>query len=320
MKIVYMGTPDFAVAPLKALIDHGHELVCAVTQADRPRGRGQALRMPPVKEAALAAGIPVLQPASVRDPAFLTALRECGAELFVVAAFGRMLPKELLRLPRRGCVNIHASLLPDYRGAAPIQWAVIDGRKESGITTMQMDEGLDTGDILRQYPLTLAEDETGGSLSERLTALGAEAILDTIRGLEEGSITPRRQGEPGTPYAAMLTKEMGNVDWTRSAEEIERRVRGLSPWPGCYSFLNGKMLKLWRTHRGKNPEALPPGTVFSSEEGGLAVAAGSGALIIDELQPEGKKRMKTADYLRGARIAAGERLRDGRAWSGGENG
>lgn len=313
MKIVYMGTPDFAVAPLKALIDHGHELVLAVTQADRPRGRGQVLHMPPVKEAALAAGIPVLQPASMKDPAFLAALRNCGAELYVVAAFGRMLPKEILSLPRRGCVNIHASLLPDYRGAAPIQWAVIDGRKESGITTMQMDEGLDTGDILRQYPLTLAEDETGGSLFERLTALGAEAILDTIHGLEEGIITPRKQGETGTPYAAMLTKEMGNVDWTQSAEAIERLVRGLNPWPGCYSFLNGKMLKLWKTHTGENPEGLPPGTVFSPSGSGLAVAAGSGALIIDELQPEGKKRMQTADYLRGARIAAGERFQDRRA-------
>ncbi len=315
MKIIYMGTPDFAVAPLRALIGAGHELLCVLTQGDKPRGRGQALHMPPVKEAALEAGIPVLQPENMRDPALLETLRGYGAELFVVAAFGRMLPKELLTLPRYGCVNIHASLLPDYRGAAPIQWAVIDGRKESGITTMQMNEGLDTGDILRQYRLTLTEDETGGSLFDRLTALGAEAILDTVRGLEEGSIIPRPQGEPGTAYAAMLTKGMGNIDWSRPAAELERRVRGLSPWPGCYSFLNGRMIKLWKTRvmPSDGRESAEPGTVCAADDGGLIVQTGEGRLIIDELQPEGKKRMESSAYLRGAKLREGMHFQSSRS-------
>jgi methionyl-tRNA formyltransferase len=248
----------------------------------------------------------------MKDPELWETLRGYGADLFVVAAYGKILPPEILQIPPRGCVNIHASLLPAYRGAAPIQWAVIDGQKESGITTMQMDAGLDTGDILRQYPVAIAEDETGGSLFDKLQKLGGEAILDTIRGLEEGSITPVKQGEMTTPYAAMLTKEDGNVDWNKSAAEIGRLVRGLDPWPGAYSFLDGKMIRLRKTAEApeksaavlQGSEAPAPGTLIN-EGGKLYVMTGSGLLEITELQPEGKRPMPADAWLRGARLAEG---------------
>ena len=309
MKIIYMGTPDFAVGPLKALIGAGHDVVCVLTRADKPKGRGHAVQFSPVKEAALEAGIPVLQPVRMKDPELWKTLEDYGADLFVVAAYGRILPKEILSIPKYGCVNIHASLLPDYRGAAPIQWAVIDGRKESGVTTMLMNEGLDTGDILRQYRITLADDETGGSLFDKLAALGSEAILDTVKGLEDGSIVPVKQEETTTPYAAMLTKEMGLADWSKDAETLERLIRGLDPWPGVYSYLDGKMLKLWKA------EVLPeggsdaaPGTILSVKNG-LAVQTGKGALLVTELQPEGKKRMAADAWLRGAHVSPGDCFR-----------
>ena len=315
MKIIYMGTPDFAVGPLEALLAGGHEIVCVLTQADKPKGRGHQLQAPPVKEAALKAGIPVLQPQKMKDPELWETLRGYGADLFVVAAYGKILPPEILSIPPRGCVNIHASLLPAYRGAAPIQWAVIDGQKETGITTMLMDAGLDTGDILRQYPVAIAEDETGGSLFDKLQKLGGEAILDTVRGLEDGSITPVKQGETTTPYAAMLSKEAGNVEWTKSAAEIERLVRGLDPWPGAYSFLNGKMFRLRKTAEVsgeaaaavQGEESPAPGTLLP-KGGKLYVMTGSGLLEVAELQPEGKKPMSADAWLRGARLAEGSRF------------
>ncbi len=318
MKIVYMGTPDFAVAPLNALIRAGHEVTLVLTGEDKPRGRGQAVHFPPVKEAALAAGIPVLQPRNMRDPSLLGVLRESGAELFVVAAYGKLLPGEILSIPRFGCVNLHGSLLPEYRGAAPIQQAVIDGREKTGITTMRMDEGLDTGDILRQYPIPIATDETGGSLFEKLAALAAEAILDTISGLVAGEIEARPQGEQGSSYAPMLKKEMGNICWTDSAARIERRIRGLSPWPGCYSFLNGTMLKIWKAQTAESEpqegsREAEPGTISALRAGKLWVQTGDGLLILDEVQPEGKKRMRSEDYLRGARIREGARFSDRRS-------
>ena len=260
MKIIYMGTPDFAVGPLKALIGAGHDVVCVLTRADKPQGRGHAVQFSPVKEAALEAGIPVLQPVRMKDPELWKTLEDYGADLFVVAAYGRILPKEILSIPKYGCVNIHASLLPDYRGAAPIQWAVIDGRKESGVTTMLMNEGLDTGDILRQYRITLADNETGGSLFDKLAALGSEAILDTVKGLEDGSIVPVKQEETTTPYAAMLTKEMGLTDWSKDAETLERLIRGLDPWPGVYSYLERMAADAWL--RGAR---VSPGDCFRNE-------------------------------------------------------
>ena len=306
MRIVYFGTPDFAVSPLVALKEAGHKLMLVVTQPDRPRGRGHAMQAPPVKEAALRLGIPVAQPVRVREADFIALLRAQRAELFVVTAFGQILPKEILDLPRYGCVNIHASLLPAYRGAAPIQWAIIDGQKESGITTMQMDEGLDTGDILRQYPLTLSPEETGGSLFARLEQLGAEAILDTVQGLQDGSITPKKQGETTTVYAKMLRKEMGNLDFSRDAESLLRLIRGLDPWPGTFSYLHGKLLKIKKAVDGGAASGAVPGEILAADERGIFVQTGEGALCVTELQPEGKKVMRAADWLRGAKVQNGE--------------
>lgn len=312
MRIVYFGTPDFAVAPLVALHEAGHEIVLVVTQPDKPRGRGHALQFPPVKEAALRLGIPVAQPERARNADFIELLRAQKAELFVVTAFGQILPKELLELPRYGCVNIHASLLPAYRGAAPIQWAVIDGQKESGITTMQMDEGLDTGDILRRYPLPIGPEETGGSLFSKLEKLGAEAILDTVKGLEAGSIVPEKQGETTTAYAKMLRKEMGNLDFTRDAASLLRLIRGLDPWPGTFTYLHGKLLKIKQATDGGEASGKVPGEILAADSRGIFVQTGAGALCITALQPEGKKAMAAADWLRGAKVQPGDRLQRSR--------
>ena len=306
MRIVYFGTPDFAVAPLRALSEAGHELVLVVTQPDKPRGRGHAMQFPPVKEEAIRLGIPVAQPERARDVDFIDLLRAKKADLFVVTAFGQLLPKEILERPRYGCVNIHASLLPAYRGAAPIQWAIIDGQRISGITTMQMDEGLDTGDILRRYPLELSPEETGGSLFAKLEVLGAEAILDTVKGLESGSIVPEKQGETTTAYAKMLRKEMGNLDFSQDAAYILRLIRGLDPWPGTFSYLKGKMIKIRKAEHGGDSAGHKPGEVLAADERGLLVQTGDGALRITELQPEGKKPMAASAWLRGTSVCAGD--------------
>ena len=306
MRIVYFGTPDFAVAPLRALSEAGHEIVLVVTQPDKPRGRGHAMQFPPVKEEAIRLGIPVAQPERARDADFIDLLRAKKADLFVVTAFGQLLPKEILELPRYGCVNIHASLLPAYRGAAPIQWAIIDGQRISGITTMQMDEGLDTGDILRRYPLELSPEETSGSLFAKLEVLGAEAILDTVKGLDSGSIVPETQGETTTAYAKMLRKEMGNLDFSQDAACILRLIRGLDPWPGTFSYLKGKMIKIRKAEHGGDSAGHKPGEVLAADERGLLVQTGDGALRITELQPEGKKPMAASAWLRGTSVCAGD--------------
>ena len=242
MKIVFFGTPDFSAMPLKKLIESGFEICAVVTGADKPRGRSSQMIPTPVKQIALEHGIDVIHPLKMKDPAFHDQLRSYDADFFVVVAYGRILPKAVLDIPKKACINIHASLLPSYRGAAPIQWAVIDGLKETGVTTMIMDEGLDTGDILRQYKYTLADDETGGSLFECLGSIGSDAIVDTLNHFDE--IIPQKQGDTDTAYARMLTKEDGNIDWNKSAEEIERLVRGLNPWPSAFTTLDGKVLKI----------------------------------------------------------------------------
>ena len=301
MKIVFMGTPDFAVGTLDALYEAGHEILAAVSQPDRPKGRHSVLQPTPVKQRAEELGIKVLQPEDPNAPGFLQELRELKPEVIVVTAYGRLLKKELLGLPRYGCINVHASLLPRWRGAAPIQWTVIEGDEEAGVTTMLMDEGLDTGDILLTARIRPAEDETGGSLFEKLSRLGGELIVKTLEELERGSLTRTPQGTEGMTYAKMLTKEMGEIDWTKDADSIERLIRGLSPWPGTYTHIDGRLLKI---HRAKLcgestcTEAAGPGTV-SVRNGQLFVQCGKGVLELLEVQPEGKKRMTAADYLRG---------------------
>ena len=306
-----MGTPDYAVLPLEALLNGPYEVKCVLTQPDRPKGRGYEVCMSPVKKTAVRHGVPVLQPVKMKDPDLIRQLESFDADYFIVAAYGRILPTEILDIPAKGCINIHASLLPAYRGAAPIQWAILDGQKESGITTMKMDAGVDTGDILRQYRIPIREDETGGSLFDRLRELGAKALLDTLTGLEKGEIHPVKQGEPSTGYAKMLTREMGNIDWDRNPEEIERSVRALDPWPGCYTFLNGRQLKILRSHVvSGSGEEKEPGIILKAQENDLWVKTGFGGILsIDAIQPEGKKKMETASFLRGAHIVSGDYLR-----------
>lgn len=315
MKIVFMGTPDFAVPCLEALVQAGHEVVAAVCQPDRPKGRGGKLDTPPVKDKAVSLGIPVYQPQKVREGGFPEVLGELAPDVIVVVAFGQILPPGILTLPRYGCVNVHASLLPAWRGAAPIQWAVINGDRESGVTTMQMDAGLDTGDILLAKKLALSPKETGGSLFDKLSALGAEALVETLAGMEGGTIRPAKQGDPTTPYAKMLKKEMGRIDFSRPAEEIERLIRGLNPWPSAYATVGGKTLKIWEADVAEELNVQPgsggrpaPGTVAQVGRDGFAVACGSGFLLIREVQIEGKKRMMAGDFLRGFQLPEGSSL------------
>ena len=297
-----MGTPDFAAANLQALYDAGHEILAVVSQPDKPVGRHSDLKPTAVKAKAEELGIrPVLQPEKASDPEFLTKIRSLGPDVIIVTAFGRILKKELLEIPRFGCINVHASLLPRWRGAAPIQWSVIEGDPEVGVTTMQMDEGLDTGDILLVKKLIPAADETGGSLFDKLSVLGGEAITETLAALENGALHPVPQGNEGSCYAPVLKKEMGNIDWSMSADRIERLIRGLSPWPGTYTFYGKSMIKIHRAELPETGENIPSGEPGSLKvvSGCLFVNCGSGILEITELQPEGKKRMKTAEYLRG---------------------
>lgn len=308
MRVIFMGTPDFAVGTLEALCRSHHEVVGVVTQPDKPKGRGKAMQYTPVKEVALKENIPVLQPVKVRDPKALEELKRLNGDVIVVVAFGQIIPKAILELTKFGCINVHGSLLPKYRGAAPIQWAVIDGETESGITTMQMDEGLDTGDMLLKKVIPLEEKETGGTLFEKLSSAGAELLLETLDGLAAGKITPQKQGESPTAYAKMLTKEMGNIDWTKDALSIERLIRGLNPWPSAYTRVQGKTLKIWTAKVLKENSEKEPGTVIKSGKDGLFIQTGDGILNIIELQLEGKKRMDTAAFLRGYVIEEGMNL------------
>lgn len=307
MKTVFMGTPDFAVPPLHALIEAGYEVAAVVTQPDKPKGRGKTLLPTPVKEEALMHEIPVYQPQRVRkNPEFLETLKEIDPDIIIVAAFGQIIPKEILELPKFGCINIHASLLPKYRGAAPIQQAVIDGEKESGVTIMQMGEGLDTGDMISKIIIPLAQDETGGSLFGKLAQAGAELLIKTLPSIEQGTAEREKQPEESpTPYAAMITKQMGLMNFSKTAEELERLVRGMNPWPSAYTFINGKTLKVWKCKvSGEQTDAIP-GTVFLTDKEGIHVACEKGTLILTEVQLEGKKRMDTEAFLRGYHIEKG---------------
>ena len=310
MKVVFMGTPDFAVGTLEALIEAGHEVIGVVTQPDTPKGRGKTLMATPVKEVALKHQIPVYQPKKVREAGFTETLGRLAPDVIVVAAFGQIITKEILDIPRFGCINVHASLLPAYRGAAPIQWAVINGEKESGVTIMQMDEGLDSGDMIDKVVVPLAEDETGGSLFDKLSQAGARLCVKVLKDLEEGNAVRVKQPEESTtPYASMISKKMGEIDWNRSAKSIEQLIRGLDPWPSAYTKLQGKTLKLWKAEAQKEnvPEGVP-GEVVKVERDTFCIQTGDGILKIEEVQLEGKKRMDTAAFLRGFHLSQGERL------------
>lgn len=308
MRVIFMGTPDFSVGTLEALIEAGHEVVLAVTQPDKPKGRGKEMQFTPVKEVAIRHNIPVFQPKRVRNEECIEELRKYNADIMVVIAFGQILPKEILEMTPYGCINVHASLLPKYRGAAPIQWSVIDGEKISGVTTMQMDEGLDTGDMIMKTEVPLAEDETGGSLHDKLAAAGAKLCVETLKALEDKTATWEKQGETTTDYAKMLTKQTGNIDWTQSADSIERLIRGLNPWPSAYTMWEEKVMKIWKAQVTENTSGEEPGTIVKVEKDSFIVQTGEGQLKIMELQIPGKKRMDAGAFLRGYQIKEGTKL------------
>ena len=309
MKIIFMGTPDFSVGTLEALVEAGHEVVLAVTQPDKPKGRGGKMQFTPVKETAMKYDIPVFQPKKVREPECIEELRKYNADVMVVVAFGQILPKEILEMTPYGCINVHASLLPKYRGAAPIQWAVIDGEEVSGVTTMQMNEGLDTGDMIMKTEIVLEKKETGGSLFDKLASAGAKLCVETLKALENKTATWEPQGETTTSYARMLDKELGNINWEKPAVQIERLIRGLNPWPSAYTDWNGKVMKIWEADVvDKNAEA-EPGTIVKVEKGGFYVQTGEGQIKVTALQIPGKKRMEADAFLRGYQIEEGTLLR-----------
>ena len=308
MKIIFMGTPDFAVAALDALCRDGQEVILAVTQPDRQKGRGRKVIQTPVKICAEKWNVPVFQPVRIREPEAIEKIRALAPDLIVVAAFGQILPQELLDIPRLGCINIHASLLPKLRGAAPIQWSVINGDSESGITLMQMNAGLDTGDILFQESVPVGPSETGESLYEKLARLGGEMIVRHLPAIEAGDISPVPQDDEKSSYAPMLRKEMGEIDWSMPAAGIEQRMRGMLPWPGAYTAFGGHTLKIWGARvlpDAEVPAGTTPGTVLYTDKKTICVACGEGALALLEVQAEGKKRMAADAFLRGTKIPEG---------------
>mgnify|MGYP004646038151 FL=1 len=302
MRIIFMGTPDFSVGTLEALIEAGHEIALVVTQPDKPKGRGGKMQFTPVKEVAVAHDIPVYQPRKIREPECIGELRKYNADIMVVIAFGQILPKEILEMTPYGCINVHASLLPKYRGAAPIQWAVINGEKVSGVTTMQMNEGLDTGDMILKTEVVLDEKETGGSLHDKLSEAGAKLCVETLKALEEKTASWEPQGESTTEYAKMLDKKMGDIDWNQSAVSIERLIRGLNPWPSAYTDWNGKVMKIWEAEVVMKQTEEAPGTIVDIEKDGFLVQTGEECLKVTALQIPGKKRMDADAFLRGYQI------------------
>ncbi len=298
-----MGTPPFAVPPLQSLITAGHEVVGVVTRIDKPAGRGKVLTPPAVKVAAERSGVPVFQPKRVREPASVDAIGAMRPDIIIVAAYGQILPREILSLPKHGCVNIHASLLPAYRGAAPINWAIIKGDTRTGVSIMQMDEGMDTGAVLAQESIPIAPRDTAGDLTQKLSELGSRLIVDTLSRIEAGGLAAVPQDPGKATMAPLLRKEDGLIDWSMAAESVHNRVRGLFPWPGAYGFLDGKLIKVLETEVAEG--AGEPGALYEQGRDGLAAGTGKGLLRIVSLQPEGKKPMSAAEFLRGHRGAVG---------------
>jgi methionyl-tRNA formyltransferase len=308
MRIVFMGTPEFAVPSLEALLRSDDHVVGVVLQPDRPKGRGQQIVAPPVKLVAERAGIPVLQPLKIRTPEFLQALSSWQPDLIAVAAYGRILHTPILSLPSKGCVNVHGSLLPKYRGAAPIQWAVINGETETGITTMLMDEGMDTGPMLLQERLEIMPDDTAGTLAPRLAELGGRLLVETIAYLKAGTLTPKRQDDTQATLAPLLKKEDGLINWTMSAESLANRVRGLSPWPGAYTFFGEERWNVWMVVPSKSAGTDKPGTIVAVDKQSILVATGEGLLDLQEIQTANSKRMPVSQFLTGHKVTAGMRL------------
>lgn len=309
MDIIFMGTPDFAVPVLETLTaSEKHHVKAVITQPDKARGRSGKLIFTPVKEAALAHDIPVYTPEKVKDPAFVEQIKQISCDIIVVVAFGQILSKEILEYPAYGCVNVHASLLPRWRGAAPIQWSILAGDEKTGVTIMQMDVGLDTGDMLAKTEIPLDGTETGESLFEKLSVLGGPLLLETLDKIQEGTVQPEKQKEEDSTYAKMLTRDMGQLDFTKDALSLERTIRGLNSWPSAYTYYAGKMLKIWGAKVVEEEGNAVPGEVVKIQKDGFFIQTGKGLLKAEQVQLEGKKKMSAGDFLRGMQMQPGEKL------------
>lgn len=308
MRVIFMGTPDFSVATLEEIIKAGHEVVLVVSQPDKAVGRSKALKATPVKECALAHGIEVYQPRRVKEQECIEYLAGYQPDIIIVEAFGQIIPKAILDMPKYGCVNVHASLLPKYRGAAPIQWAVINGDAVTGVTTMRMAEGIDTGDMILKEEVALREDETGGSLFDRLSVVGAKLCVKTMEAIENGTARYTPQDDTAATHTGKIGKKMGIIDWTKSAESIESLIRGLDPWPSAYTHLEEKTLKIWKAKVYSGEKKAEPGCILKAEKNTLLVQCGDGILSLREVQLEGKKRMSADAFLNGYAIQEGTLL------------
>lgn len=311
MKVLFMGTPDFASNILENIIKENYHVIGVITQPDKQKGRGKTISFSPVKEVALANGIPVYQPLKVREKENILLIKELNPDIIIVAAFGQILPKDLLEIPKYGCINVHASLLPKYRGAAPIQYAIINGEEKTGITIMYMDVGLDTGDIISQESLIIEKNETGGSLFNKMSKLGSNLLLRTLKNIEKGTASRIAQDESKSTYVKMINKDMGNIDFNDSAIQIERLIRALNPWPSAYTYIDGKMLKIWESEVVELDleEEYEIGTIVKLEKDSIIIKTGEKYLAIKELQLEGKKRMGVNSFLRGNQLSVGRQFK-----------
>ncbi|WP_297136716.1 methionyl-tRNA formyltransferase [Terrisporobacter sp.] len=308
MKIVFMGTPDIAKGCLEKLINENHEVVGVVTQADKPIGRGKKMGMPPVKELALEHNIPVYQPTKARDEEFINTLKEINPDVIVVVAYGQILPKALLDIPKHGCINVHVSLLPKYRGAAPINWVIINGEEKTGVTTMYMDEGLDTGDIILQNEFLLDNEITAGELHDVMTVKGGELLIETLDLIKKGTAPRIKQDDEKSSYAPMMNKSLGNLDFSKGAKEIHDLVRGVNPWPSAYTTYEGKTMKVWKTKVLDEASSKEPGTIIKVDKDGIRVSTNNKVLLIEEIQMPNKKRVAVCEYIKGNKIEEGSIL------------
>ncbi|MDB8792869.1 methionyl-tRNA formyltransferase [Romboutsia sp. 1001216sp1] len=302
MRIVFMGTPEIALGCLQKIIDEKHEVIGVVTQPDKPQNRGKKLGMPPVKELALKYDIPVYQPLKARDEEFVNVLKELNPDVIVVVAYGQILPKSILDIPKFGCINVHVSLLPKYRGAAPINWVIINGEEKTGVTTMYMDEGLDTGDMILQKEFALDNEITAGELHDKMMVVGAETLKETLDLIEKGCAPRTKQNHDEFSYAPMMDKSLGNIDFNKSAKDIHNLVRGVNPWPSAYTTYDGKTMKVWKTKVLNEESQKAPGTILSVDKDGIKVSTLDKVILLEEIQMPGKKRVLVSEYIKGNSI------------------
>lgn len=299
MKVVFMGTPDFSVPCLQAIIDEGHEVVAVVTQPDKPKGRGKKMSMPPVKELAIKYDIEVYQPQRVKTDEFVNILKDINPDVIIVVAFGQILSKDILDIPKYGCINVHASLLPKYRGAAPINWVIINGEKTTGVTTMYMDVGLDTGDMILKKEMNIEVDQTAGELHDKMMYVGADVLKDTLRLIENNNAPREKQNDDESSYAPIMDKNLGNINWAKQSEEIYNLIRGTNPWPSAYTKYNDDTMKIWKSEILDKESNNKPGTILKVDKEGIQVATGNKILLLKEIQMPGKRRMSVEDYIKG---------------------